>query len=387
MADVVFYVQHLLGIGHFMRSFRVAAATARVGLDVALVSGGPEVPDPEPARITRYQLPSLRAGPGGFRDLRRGDGAAATTADLVERRRRLCALLAELKPRLLVVEAFPFGRWQLRDEIVAMLEAAHALEPRPLVVSSIRDILQESRKPGRTERTLTAFDRYFDAVLVHGDPHLVRLDESFPAAAHLAARLHYTGIVAPPRSPPPATGTPRSREIVVSAGGGAVGEKLLAAACAAHDRLAAKGYAWRLIGGLHPSPTVRGLLAAHSGDTLAIEDFRRDLAGLLACSALSISQAGYNTVADILVADVPAVLVPYATGGETEQSMRAERLAALGLALCLPEDTLDGAALAVATEAALALPRPAVAIDLDGAAHSARLMTSWLRSGRIASPA
>ena len=46
---------------------------------------------------------------------------------------------------------------------------------------------------------------------------------------------------------------------------------------------------------------------------------------------VSVSQAGYNTVLDILAARAAAVVVPFASGRETEQSLRAERLAARGV--------------------------------------------------------
>ena len=39
-------------------------------------------------------------------------------------------------------------------------------------------------------------------------------------------------------------------------------------------------------------------------------------------AALSISQAGYNTVMNLLRAKVPAIVVPYDEGEETEQIFR-----------------------------------------------------------------
>ena len=48
---------------------------------------------------------------------------------------------------------------------------------------------------------------------------------------------------------------------------------------------------------------------------------------------LSISQAGYNTLIDLVQAQAPAVLVPFAAAGEQEQSLRAARMAASGAAV------------------------------------------------------
>ncbi len=53
----------------------------------------------------------------------------------------------------------------------------------------------------------------------------------------------------------------------------------------------------------------------------------------------SISQCGYNTALDLVVSEVPALVVPYGTVTENEQRHRAQRLAALGAVLCFDENT------------------------------------------------
>jgi predicted glycosyltransferase len=65
---------------------------------------------------------------------------------------------------------------------------------------------------------------------------------------------------------------------------------------------------------------------------LSIFRFREDFASLLTGARLSVSQAGYNTVCDVLRAGCRSLLVPFAAGGETEQTVRALMLEELGLA-------------------------------------------------------
>ena len=96
----------------------------------------------------------------------------------------------------------------------------------------------------------------------------------------------------------------------------------------------------------------------------------------------SLSQCGYNTALDILVARVPALVVPYATETENEQSERATKLAALGAMMALDAPGGRAAAgahpdpvqLAAAIEALLRFAPAANALALDGAAESARVM-------------
>src|SRR5690606_12408511 len=100
-----------------------------------------------------------------------------------------------------------------------------------------------------------------------------------------------------------------------------------------------------LIGGPNMAAEDAAALAAMAPARARVERFRPDFASLLARARLSVSQAGYNTVCDLLVAGCPALLVPFAAGGETEQGLRARRLAELGLARVLPEDRVSTAAM------------------------------------------
>jgi len=96
---------------------------------------------------------------------------------------------------------------------------------------------------------------------------------------------------------------------------------------------------------------------------------------------VSVSQAGYNTVLDILATRARAVLVPFAAGRETEQLVRAERLAALGAAELVRENELSPQSLAAAIERAAAREPATVAIDTGGAAYTARLIATMKRPG------
>ena len=95
---------------------------------------------------------------------------------------------------------------------------------------------------------------------------------------------------------------------------------------------------------------------------------------------VSISQAGYNTVLDILAARAPAVVVPFASGRETEQTLRAERLAARGIVQLVSGARLSPERLASAVHRAIAVRPATVAIDIGGAQRSAALIANMIRS-------
>jgi predicted glycosyltransferase len=99
-----------------------------------------------------------------------------------------------------------------------------------------------------------------------------------------------------------------------------------------------------------------------------------DMVAEMRAARASISQCGYNTALDLVVAGVPALVVPYERAGENEQSGRAARLAALGAVQHLPDGAADPSRLAAAIEDLLDFaPRPA-ALNLEGAGRSAELL-------------
>ena len=375
---VLIYVQHLLGTGHLKRAAVIARASAERGLEVTLASGGMPVDGLDVGDATLVQLPPLKSRDAAFTGLVDTGGSAVDEAWLARRRDRLLALFRAVAPDVLVVEMFPFGRRQMRFELLPLLDAAQAETPRPRIISSVRDILT-ARAPARTAEAAAWARRYFDAVLVHGDPAVARLDDSFPAAGEIAERIAYTGYVAAAAGRRGGPGDAGWDEVVVSAGGGAVGAALMAAAIEARALSAgAADKRWRLLAGANLPAADLARLVARAPDGVVVEPARRDFADLLANCAVSISQAGYNTVVDLMQARARTILVPFARGGQTEQALRAARLAALDLARVVDEHDLTAAGLAAAVDAVLAAPRPGWgAIAIDGAARSAALIAEW----------
>jgi predicted glycosyltransferase len=362
---IFFYVQHLLGIGHLKRAGVLAHAFREAGFHVTLASGGAPVPGIE----VDIQLPAARAADISFKALLDDTGRPVDDSWKRERAAALLDVWRASRADVLLIELFPFGRRQMRFELLPLLEDAARLAPRPLVVCSVRDLIQS--RPERETETAALALRYFDHVLVHGDPRLAPFERSFGAAARLAGRLHYTGYVVAHA----AAATGGGAEVLVSAGGGAVGRRLLESAMLAREHTLLRGATWRVLAGINCSEADFRALQRHAKPGIALERSREDFAALLASCALSISQAGYNTVAETLQARVRAVLVPFAGGGESEQTLRAQLLAERGAAVMLDESALTVENLAEAVNRAARAPQPAAeVVDLDGARRSAELI-------------
>jgi predicted glycosyltransferase len=169
-------------------------------------------------------------------------------------------------------------------------------------------------------------------------------------------------------------------DVIVSVGGGAVGKDLLCAAIDASKTGPLAQLRWLLLSGPNMAGEAFHALAAQCPAHVEIRHFVSDLPSRLAGARLSISQAGYNTVSDVLVARCRAVLVPFEAGGETEQLTRARLMTAHGLAIMLREGEVSGPSLTEAALAALALPEPEAEIALDGAAMTARTLLARLHN-------
>ena len=111
---------------------------------------------------------------------------------------------------------------------------------------------------------------------------------------------------------------------------------------------------------------------------VVVERARGDFTTLLANCEISVSQAGYNTLMELAQSGARAVVVPFAGGHESEQTLRAHCFAERGLLEIVPESALAPATLAAAIDRAARRPRPAPGeIDLQGARRSASLIARW----------
>ena len=363
---VFFYVQHLLGIGHLRRAVTLAQALERAGFEVTLASGGKPI---EGFRV--LQLPPAQSD-AAFKQLLDEHGNPVDDAWKKRRREALLAAYAAAAPDVLLIELFPFGRRQMRFELLPLLSLAKESPRRPLIVCSVRDLIQA--KPERENEILECFEYFYDRLLVHGDPRVASFERSFGPAGRIAGKLHYTGYVV--QDMPEDGGDAGADEVLVSAGGGAVGGDLLEAAIAARPLTRLRDRTWRVIAGINAGDV--GGLQARAGSGVIVERFRNDFTLRLRNCVLSVSQAGYNTVLETLQARARSVVVPFAAGAESEQTLRATLLAGRGLLEVVEEARLTPATLAAAIDRAAARARPAPgAIDLDGARRSAELLREW----------
>ncbi len=389
-ADVLLYVQHLLGIGHIRRAAVLARAFHRAGLKVVFVTGGLPVTGLGLDEIEVVQLPPARTQDESFAVILDEHDRPIDEAWKTRRRELLLEVYRRCRPRVVMTELYPFGRRKMRFELNPLIEAARADSPPALIACSLRDIINRPEQAEKIAWMLDHFTRQFDVVYMHGDRRFFRLEDSFPESEAVAQRLHYTGYVteagravAAARQSDDTTGR---GEVIVSAGGGAVGAALLRTALAARPLSPLAETPWRLLVGPNlPEADFEAMVEA-APEGVVVERARPDFVALLSRARLSISQGGYNTLMEVLATGVPAVIVPFAGGSETEQTQRAQMLAENDLITVVAEDGLSPESLAAGIAGALAQGGAAAKtiggrapFRLDGAEETARHLIARMK--------
>ncbi len=224
--NIIIYCQYVWGMGHLIRSLEFARALS--DHDVTLVAGGQEVALNLPDHVDFVRLPALYMDEM-FTTLIPGDPAISVAQIKRERQAVLYDLFEQKQPDLLIVELYPFGRSIFGFELEPLLGDIRRGKFGPVkIVCSLRDILVEKKDPVAYEdRVLQKLNRDFDALLIHSDENLLRLDETFSRVDDINIPIVYTGFIT--QQADPAGGrilrqdlniSAEQKLIVASAGGG-----------------------------------------------------------------------------------------------------------------------------------------------------------------------
>ena len=321
---VFFYVQHLLGIGHLKRASILSNELQKNKFEVYLISGGMPVPNLILNNVKLIQLPSIKALNGDFNQIVDENNILVDKEFFLKRSNLLLELFIKINPDILIIEMYPFGRRSIELELKNLLIQVKNINQNIFIFSSVRDILIKKKKISRYKEMLTKFNKYFDYVLVHSDEKIISFDNTFPFTNKIQTKIFHTGYVVDSLNS--SNFERRNKEIIVSAGGGAVGKQILKTAILSREKTIVKDYKWRILVGINESKvTIKELqsLANKNHGNISIEKAHPNLHNVLAQSELSISQGGYNTMLDIISSGIKAVVIPFNEKNSSDQPLRA----------------------------------------------------------------
>lgn len=339
MKKVMFYCQHTLGIGHLVRSMEIVRSLVK-DFQVCFIDGGEAIEGFKiPPEVKVVNLTPIKTDTE-FKQLN-AIGSSKTIEEVLENRKnKLLSVFQEYRPDILIIELFPFGRNKFSPELIPLVAAAKST--KTVVVSSLRDIgLTKKKQQEYEERVCQIMNQYFDVLLIHGDPKLIKIDASFSRVNDLKSQVYYTGYVAQPSQTKTVIKSDKPT-ILVSVGGGRFGHDLLETVIKAAPILKEKiPHQIQIFSGpFIPEEVFLELekLAEGQGN-VNLEKYTSNFLGYMENADLSISMAGYNTTMNVLITGVKAMMMAFTGNNDREQTMRAERLEKLGrIKMIRPEE-------------------------------------------------
>jgi predicted glycosyltransferase len=380
MKTLMFYCQHILGIGHLIRSMEIVRGLTE-DFQIYFVNGGEIIQDFQvPPGVEVINLPAVKTD-SEFQALQVPAGFTSIDDLLEYRRGLLLEIFDRVQPDVLMVELFPFGRRRFSIELVPLLERAKASGTQ--TVCSLRDIVVTKQDQTRhEEKVCKLMNRHFDMLLIHGDPNFMPLETSFSRVKDLTCEVHYTGYVVQPTERSHSLILRSKPMILASVGGGRFGHELLYCVAEASAILekAIPHHIQMYAGPFSPNDVLENLQTiAACRSNLTVERYTPDLQAYMQQADLSISMAGYNTTMNILSTGTRAMLLPFTGNDDQEQRIRSERLQELGVVQVIQSTDLHPERFAQRVIEALQQKPSPRTFDLQGVEKTAMLVRSLVQ--------
>lgn len=382
------YSQDSYGLGHLRRATTLANALVgqRADLSVLLVVDSPVAPFFELRdHIDFVKLPTVvKVEAGVFRLGRLQTGYAQVR---VMRSNLIREVLRRFRPHVLLVDHMPGGA---NRELVAALRLCRVLEYPTKLVLGLRDIIDDPVVTCATWQREGFYDtlrRFYDRVLIYGSPHIFPTAERYRIRDDGCESVQYCGYVCnldPVKDPQLVRAKLDLADeplVTVMAGGGADAHPLMQTYMDALPfvRAAIPVATVMVTGPFMPEVERKALRDQARILGVQIHSSVGDSLSHMNAADVVVSMAGYNTLAEILRLQKPAVVVPR-PGPSAEQRMRARLFAERGLVSLLDPSELTPERLARAIVDALASPRPEPATlpALCGVAEATRALFDLL---------
>ena len=326
----MFYCQHILGMGHLIRSVEIVKGLIP-DFQICFINGGQVIPKFEfPTEIEVINIPAVKTD-SKFNELRPVDDSLTMAEVETTRTKMLLDTCDRFQPDILIIELFPFGRRRFSFELIPLMEKAKAMGTK--IVSSVRDIVvTKQNQQKHEEKVCRLINKYFDLLLIHGDPNFIKLNLSFSRINDLNCPVHYTGYVVQP--------VPKTRQIIldkptilVSVGGGRFGHDLLE--CVARTAPILKDkiphHIQVFTGAFSPDEVLLKLQEITKDlDNITCDRYTTNLLDYMQQADLSIGMGGYNTTMNILSTGVKAMMMAFQGNNDKEQETRLKKLDSLG---------------------------------------------------------
>lgn len=361
MIRFLLYSHDGMGLGHVRRNLAVAAAVTELAPDAAvlLATGvdlgyGLRLPE----GLDTLKLPALRKVGNGSYEAR---SLPVTAKQIVDLRAALLTTAVEsFDPDVLLVDKHPLGvAGELRGALGALRRSGG------VAVLGLRDILDEAevvRQEWRAHETARVIAEHYDRVFVYGRRTVFDLVHEYDLPEPVDNRTTFCGYVtSASASRPGRAGDPQGlaeegdRQLVLAtAGGGEDGFVLLSTFI---DTAADAPWHGIVVAGPGGTSAERSSLQAHAEQAgVDFHSYVPDLSRWFRSVHALVCMGGYNSLTEATSTGTPTVCVPRVRP-RTEQRIRAQAFARLGLLRTIDPDQLEPVALGREVTAAMRTSR------------------------------
>ncbi len=384
---IALYSHDTQGLGHIRRNLLIAKSLSHKGQDpvILMLSGLRETASFDmPDGVDCLTLPALGKDTSGEYFPR---SLGVSMDDLIDLRRgTIDAALKAFRPDVLIVDKVPLGAF---GELLPALENLRKLGTR--IVLGLREILDDAetvQKEWEEGKYEEAIHQYYDRVWVYGDPAVFDPVEEYNFAPQIADKVRYSGYLNQhdawlledvlETEEPPTVEITTERVALCVVGGGRDGMPLAESFLGADLPENTRGVL--ITGPLMPAEeraTLQHLADEHG--RMEILEFVTDPTALMKQADRIIAMGGYNTMCEVVSLEKNALIVPRVQP-RTEQLMRAEKFADLGLVDMLHPDNLSPSTLtAWLNNGSSRASRPRQTVDFNGAQRLPALLHEALQ--------
>jgi predicted glycosyltransferase len=283
----------------------------------------------EYVRLPSLNIPLSKGSRGVFWG-RRSPFTLALQQAIGFRKKLIDAVIRGFAPDVIVVENRPLGMMEELDGVLQTSRASKVFLTRGIMTTAHQ--VRSHYLSARQELALS--DGTFAKVIVAADQKVWDLATEYDLSPEIAARLEYVGYFSKrvEREAVERTRAERGvrsgvKWIVCSAGGGALGERVIEEFTYLADRFG--DAAIDIIRGPHTSLAWEPLLRSTIGDgRLRLHRECPSLPLLHAAADVVVCPGGYNSLVEVMEGGAPIVVVPVQPEGHGEQYLHASRLAA-----------------------------------------------------------
>lgn len=333
---------YVYGIGHFVRVVELSRGLCE-HFEIYLINGGEPVPNYNiPEEINYIQIPAIYSVEKQQK-LMPVDQNLNLKQCLSMRSTIITELVGKVKPDLLITEHFPFGPL-FETEAISLITQVKKNNPQSKIASSVRDVIFAEEGSARDSHTCSLINKWYDLILVHGDPGIVPFESSFPMVEKIRIPFCYTGyIVQSIRQGRSQSNLPI---LLVSVGGGRMGGELLDAVLKAHEIIARQ---WQhqlvLFVGAFQKETQRLHEYVNQNNLHNVKIFQFDKEAyqeIIAEASAVICMGGYNSLLEAVSIGKPVLIYNRLFyGNNQEQNLRMVRFQKEGLVRIINSDELD----------------------------------------------